>query len=178
MNIRRGIIQKINYEKCTITATFQGADDYSLEDIQVPQMNNKSFRMPNINDSCIVIFDEDGNGFAFGGIYSEAQMPPSDKNDLIIDFEGNKIIIDLEEKTINIETTLDIIAKCKSFSASATENITIKAKKIIFDGEVETTKSIKAGIDVKTGSGVSLLGHTHVAIALGAPTSAPAPGGA
>lgn len=188
MKIKTGIIQNIDYENCTVTATFEEDDTYSLEDIQVPQINNKSYLMPKVKDTGIFIFDEDDRGFLVKCIYSESQMPPTDKNDLIIDFEGTTLKIDLDEKLITLSTDLDVNAKCNSFSAEAAENITVKAKKIILDGEVESTKSIKisedievknvnasmkvkASTDVIVGT-ISLKLHTHTGN-MGAPTSPP-----
>lgn len=188
MKIKTGIIQSINYENCTVTATFEEDDTYSLEDLQVPQINNRSYLIPKVKDTGIFIFDEDDRGFLMKCVYSESQMPPTDKNDLIVDFEGTILKIDLESKVISIETDLDINAKCNSFSAEAAENITVKAKKIILDGEVESTKSlkiaedidakninasmnVKASTDVTVGT-ISLKLHTHTGN-MGTPTSPP-----
>lgn len=177
MRIREGIIQSVNYKNGTVSATFEGADDCSLDNLQVQQLNNKSYNMPSEKDVGYFIFDEDDRGVFIGTIYSLLSEMPTSKNDLIINVEGLILKIDREAKTIDIETPYEIIAKCKSFLAEATEDITIKAKKIIFDGEVEATKNIKALLDVKAGA-VSLTTHVHTSSSPGTPTTPPAPGGA
>lgn len=171
-----GIIQSVDYQNALVNATFEGMDDYVKENIQVKQKNNRSYEMPKVGDIGIFLKDEQGMIY-IGCVYSEIHSPIADKNMLIIEFEGNVLTIDPENKTINIETEFDVSAKCKSFSAEATENITVKAKKIILDGEVETTKNIKATMDVKAGT-VSLINHLHNSTAPGSPTSPPLPGGA
>lgn len=170
-----GTIQNVDYQKALVNATFEGADDYVRENIQVKQQNNRSFRMPKVGDIGIFLTDEQGMIY-IGSVCSESHSPSADRNILILEFEENVLTIDPENKTISIDTEFDISAKCKSFSAEATENITVKAKKIILDGEVEATKNIKASIDIKAGT-ISLLNHLHNSSAPGSPTGPSLPGG-
>jgi len=70
--------------------------------------------------------------------------------------DGTVIEYDSEKKLFNIEASGNIKIKCKKAEIESSEGVSIK-------GDLEVSKNIKAGSDVKIGP-LSLKNHTHIYI--------------
>lgn len=175
-----GVITDINYQNCTANVTIEGMEDYSLENVPVMQQlsnKNKSFIIPDIGTSVIIAFSKDGRATIIGTYYSEINQSPSTSNKFIKLFsDGTLIEYDIENSklTANIKGTASITIDGDA-EVTTNSNLTLKASKIIIDGEMEVTGKISSLEDIKT-NGVSLLTHTHTGNQ-GAPTSTPIAGG-
>ena len=169
MRIASGIVQQVDYGLCLITVTIEGLEDYSIKDVHVVQGNtyeNKSLNMPSIGETVVCIISDDDITYCIGGIYSEINTSQKSSENLsLILKDGTYINYDFKSKNLECEVKGNISAKCKSFSAEASDTITVKAPKIVLDGEVETTANVKTSGNIETtdikASGIGFLSHIH-----------------
>lgn len=170
--IEFGVVTSVNYKDATVNVSIESQDDYVLENVHVSQRftyEHKSLSMPR-EKSIVAVLANEGRAVVLGSIYSEINTSPSSTEKLILDLaDGTKIEYDVENSklTANVNGVAEI---------TSTGDFTIKAPKIIFDGDVEATGKIISNTDVET-NGISLLSHQHTGNQ-GTPTSPPISGGA
>lgn len=171
--IEFGVVTSVNYKEGTVNVTIESQDDHSLENVFVLQrftQDHKSLSMPR-EKSIVAILVNEGRAIVLGSIYSEINTSPSSTEKLILDLaDGTKIEYDIENSklTANVNGVAEI---------TSTGDFTIKAPKIIFDGEIEATGKITAQSEIEaTGniktsgniettdieaSGIKFLSHIH-----------------
>lgn len=149
-NIRLGKISAIDYAAGTVRVVYHEKDDAVTAPI--PLISTEYF-MPEVGDQVLVLHLSNGTeaGVVLGRPWSEKNAPP----------EGSA---GLYRKDLTR-------APGEAMIRYQAGTLTIKAPKIVLDGNVEVTGKADAAGDV-TGGGISLDNHTHTD-SLGGGTSGP-----
>lgn len=168
--IEFGIITGVDYENASVDVTIEGLEDRVLKEIPIVFNISSEFKLIDImrkKVTAVIYMKDDGRAVCGGYIHSKSNPSEIKENKIIMNLaDGTHIEYDLEKSklTASLKGEVDI---------STSSTIKLKAEKIIIDGELETTKSIKAGIDI-TAMGISLLKHIHGTS--NGPTTAPTGG--
>lgn len=106
--IRIGIVSGINFEKGSITVTYEDRDNAVVTDI--PYLYNKEYCMPELGDMVVVLEVSDGTEIAIGTFYNGENLPNSSENLYKKEFGNDaSLTYDVKKEEIRIKASKIIL---------------------------------------------------------------------
>lgn len=159
--VREGVVSAVFAERHTCRVVFPDKDDLTSDELPVLTLcsaNNKFFSLPDVGTSVVCLFagnaDQTGTGFIIGTRFHDKSTPNANSIDKTrMDFDdGTFIEYDRKSHELKISCKGDVQIKsegkitfdakdeiefkgAKGYKLAATENVTLKGKKILLNME-------------------------------------------